>query len=141
MNQNPSILSGNSNTNSRTILLALSLLMLLGLFVRGYNLSLPVFHYDEMYHVFAAKSLLSDGTPNLPSGTPYTRSLYITQIGALLFQYFGVSEAIARIPSILISILVAFLIWRLGKSCIGSRTASLASALFIFSPWCIELAR
>ena len=80
--------------------LTLALILAGGLYVRLTNLGMNNFWSDELYHVLAAKSLLTVGEPILPGGFLYERCLHYTYLIAGMFRIFGESEAVARVPSV-----------------------------------------
>ena len=56
------------------------------------------FWTDELFHVFAARSFLTDGSFSIPwHPTEYTRAMPVTLLTALSFRIFGESEVTARI--------------------------------------------
>lgn len=109
--------------------------------LRSYQLGLANLHYDEAFHVYAAKGILETGEPALPSGKLYTRSPWVTAMGVASIRLFGLSEASVRVPSVIVSTLaVAASYWIFG-ALFGWRVATVAAALIAISPFCISLAR
>jgi 4-amino-4-deoxy-L-arabinose transferase-like glycosyltransferase len=122
----------------------LSLLLLLlgiGIYLRGYNLSALSFWVDEYTHVFAAKSILAEGLPLLPSEMEYKRALPFTYLVALSFKLFGISEFSARLPSVIFSTLTIFALYWVGAKFLNKTSGLIAATLFTFSPLCIEISR
>jgi len=81
-------------TNKRTIatIFLLSLIVLLSLYLRVAGQSRSGLGFNETIHVYAVKSLMEKGKPELPSGKIYNRALLFTHTVALSFKLLGVSE-------------------------------------------------
>ncbi|XAL98744.1 hypothetical protein OT109_14290 [Phycisphaeraceae bacterium D3-23] len=81
----------------------------------------PTQHIDELYHVLAAKSLLSDGDLLIgEAGEPYTRARGFTYAVAGSFKLFGPGVWQSRLPSMLAGLLLVGLLftwtrWRFGR--------------------------
>ena len=90
------------------ILLSIFLIFIIGcgLFLRLWDLGKFGFWWDELYHVTAAKSLITEGRPFIPLEGDYTRALPYTRIVAFFFSCFGVNEISARMPSVIFNILL-----------------------------------
>ncbi|MFI4860274.1 MAG: ArnT family glycosyltransferase [Phycisphaerales bacterium JB063] len=94
----------------------------------------PTQHIDELYHVLAAKSLLSDGDLLIgEAGEPYTRARGFTYTVALCFTLLGEGVWQSRLPSmlaglVLIGTLFGWTRWRFG------RLSAWLGALFVI--WC-----
>ena len=87
------------------------IVILIGAALRLHNLGTFGFWVDELFHVLAGQSLIETGKPLLPTGDLYSRALLYTQVTALSFSMFGISEWSARIPSVffnLFFIIVSF---------------------------------
>ena len=72
-----------------------------GFYLRMTAMGNRSFFIDELYHVYSANSLNTDGTYSLPSGKPYKRAALHTYMVSLCFSFLGVSEFSARLPSAL----------------------------------------
>lgn len=59
--------------------------------------------YDEIFHILAARGLLTDGSPTIADGE-YRRALLFTHQVATSFSIFGESLRAARFPSVLAAI-------------------------------------
>jgi hypothetical protein len=59
--------------------------------------------YDEIFHILAARGLLTDGSPTIADGE-YRRALLYTHQVAMAFSAFGDSLRAARLPSMLAAI-------------------------------------
>ena len=85
-----------------------------GAYLRLSNIGRYGFWTDELFHVFAAKSYLTDGSMHIPWKTSeYTRSLPVTYLTILSFKLFGESEASARLPFALANIAFIFVAYRI----------------------------
>jgi hypothetical protein len=94
--------------------------------------------FDELYHVLAAQSWVSDGTLAIGTGT-YTRSAPFTVLTAWMFSLFGETLPVARIAPIIAGSLsvVALFLWL--KWVADSRAAWVGAILLCFSPLSIVL--
>lgn len=114
------------------VLIPLSIFLILALirFLHPLN-----FWVDEMFHVFAAKSLLETGMSTLPSGYPYDRSLPTTLLIAASFEFFGISEFSARLPFLVVGVFSMLATYYLVKNIFGQDKAILTVFLLSLSPW------
>lgn len=94
---------------------------------------------DELYHILAARGLVETGIPQIAEGR-YDRTYYYTAALATLFNWFGESISIARLPSILgVSALVSVMFLWLNRTA-GAFSAFSGSILFAISPFAVEVA-
>jgi 4-amino-4-deoxy-L-arabinose transferase-like glycosyltransferase len=99
-------------------------------------------YVDELNHVMAAHSLLTNGTLELtPGGEPYTRARAFTWLIAALFRVFGESLAVARIPAVLAGAALVTLLFVWVRSVAGRTAAWIAATLFCFEPQSIYLSQ
>jgi hypothetical protein len=119
----------------------LALLLLLGAWLRFAELGRPSFDTDEYWHVFAAQAVNATGEPRLPSGNLYTRVRWHTDQVATAFRLFGVSEASARIPSVLWGLAAVLLTYAAGRRWLGPGAGLAAAAVVAASPVMVETAR
>lgn len=122
-------------------LMALGLVMAAGLWVRAADLGRPSFDTDEYWHVFAAQAVNATGEPRLPSGNLYTRVRWHTDQVAASFRLFGVSEASARVPSVVWGLVVVLLTYLAGRRWLGPTEGLVAAGLVAASPAMVETAR
>jgi predicted DCC family thiol-disulfide oxidoreductase YuxK len=122
---------------------SLALVGLLGiaLWLRLERLGKPSFDIDEYLHVFAAQSLNATGRPTLPSGADYTRALPHTWLVAESFRWFGVSEASARLPGVLLDLGSVLVLFLMARRWFGTAAALVAAGALALSPWWIQAAR
>lgn len=127
--------------HKRLTLVLLGFILCSGLWLRGARLGQWSFDTDEFLHLVAAQQLLNSGEPTLPSGNPYNRALLYTRLVQISFQLFGVSEATARLPSVIFGTLLIPLTYLVGRRWFGTWPAIFAAALVAFSPLSVGLAR
>lgn len=126
-----------------TIILSIFLLLLIfiGFIIRTTNLGEPGLGTDESLHVFAAKSIIENGKPELPSGTLYTRALLYTKLVVISYKIFGINEFGARFPSVIFGTLSILLIYYIGKQFFSTKCGIYSSIIYTFSPFAIIWAR
>lgn len=99
-------------------------------------------HKDELNHVLAARSLLERGTLEVAAGgVPYERAWGFTHLVARMFQIFGESLMVARVPALLAGagLSVAVFLWvRQESDRIG---AWIAALLITFAPISLMLSQ
>lgn len=97
-------------------------------------------HFDELYHVLAAQGWQATGQPMIAEGL-YPRDLWLTRLIAWLFDRFGSSLEVARLPSLVaIAVLNALLfVWVRREA--GLAAATVATLLFALSPIAVEMAQ
>lgn len=108
---------------------------LCGLFIRMHGLSTLGLGFDEPQHIYAAESILKDGTPTLPSGLYYSRSSPFTYMVAGSFKLFGVNELAARLPSVVFGLLSIVLVFFIGCRFFEKTTGLVAAFLMAFIPF------
>jgi len=121
--------------------LIVSFIVISGFGIRLINLSAPGFGTDEPLHVFAAKSIMENGKPELPSGELYNRALLYTKLVALSFKFFGVNEFAARLPSVIFGTLTIVLLFFIGKNYFGTRVGLISAFMVAFIPYQIAWSR
>lgn len=95
---------------------------------------------DEMFHILAAHSFSMDGTLRIAFGE-YARTQIFTKLIGYLFQIFGESLLVARLPALMAGtawVLAVFLWVRWNISPIAAWTTTI---LFSFAPHGIELSQ
>jgi len=122
-------------------ILFLCFLVMIGFYLRYANLDNLSFWVDELTTTYAAIGILEHGTPVNPSGMPYTRSILNTNLIALSFKIFGISEFSARIVSVIFGTLTIPLVYLMGAKVANKRVGLLAAVLITFSVWEIVWAR
>lgn len=94
-------------------------------------------YIDEYTTMWVALRTLRLGYPVFTTGALYTQGLLLTYVEALLFRLCGFSEFIARIPSLIVSVLSIPLLFVLGKRLFPARVGLIAAALLAFDPQAI----
>jgi len=112
-----------------------------GCLVRVVNLGAPALSGDELYDVFAAKSVLAGEGFYLPSGRPYTRAWLEILLTALAFRLFGESEASARLPALAFGVVTLGSVYLAGRILFGPVAGLVALALTAFSSHAVDVAR
>jgi hypothetical protein len=123
------------NKESRDQALYLTILFIIGLVLRLYNLDGFPPYYDEYAHTEAALRLFEGADYG------YNRAfLTVTAPVYLSYLIFGVSLLSGRLPMVFINMLAIFPLFVLGKK-LNRTVAYISVALFVFSPWAIAVAR
>lgn len=117
------------------------IILLIAVVFRFHHLSEVGLAFEEPIHIYAAKGIIENGDPILPSGDQYRRSLLFTKTVALSFKVLGVTKFSARLPSVIFSILSIVILYIFGKNYFNKKTAIIASLLMAFSPFEIVWAR
>ena len=114
-------------------------LFLLALAAFTANLGHPP-RFDELYHVLGARGYLADGQPSIADGV-YERVELFTISVALLFDWFGESLAVGRLPGMVsvAALVVALFLWL--REVAGPLPAWLAAAAFLLSPFAVGVAQ
>lgn len=129
-------------TSNRLLIYSLvSLILMAGLYLRTVGVANMGLGFDEPIHIYAAKSLLENGDPVLPSGKVYSRALLFTYAVAGCFKLFGMNEMSARLPSIVSGILAILLAFFAGRYLFGSVAGVLAALLMAVTPYEIVFSR
>jgi len=121
--------------------LFLYFLIVIGFYLRFNNLGYLSFSVDEFFTTYAAIGIFEHGTPAMPSGMLYTRSILNTSLIALSFKIFGINEFSARIVSVIFGTLMIPLVYLMGAKFANKRVGLLAAVLITFSVWEIVYAR
>jgi hypothetical protein len=98
-------------------------------------------HFDELYHVMAAESLLQDGTLQLADGVPYVRGRLFTFLVAGSFAMFGEGLTAARLPALLAGALLCALVFLWVRRHHGPLAAWIAGLLVCFAPTSLYLSQ
>jgi len=110
---------------------------ILGLALYSINLGYtPVM--DELYHVLGARGYLEYGEPRIAEGI-YTRTTLFTAMIAILFDYFGESIVVARLPSVLAGAAMMACMFAWTRAVAGTAAAWFSTIPFLVSPFAIEI--
>lgn len=123
------------------IWVSLVLLIIVGSFIRLYNLGAPSFWIDELNHFYAGESILAGQEPQLPSGVHYNRAALYNYAVAASMKLFGTGEFGARFPSALFGILSIPLVFFITRRFFDEKVAILATIFVTFSPFEIGWSR
>lgn len=113
--------------------------LVLAMVIFSVNLDRPP-HPDELHHVLAAQQLLEAGRPIIGEGE-YWRGILHTWLVAISFEVFGEGLASARIPSLIAVALAVAMLFTWVRQEAGSRAAWFTTALFVTSPFTVEIAQ
>jgi len=127
--------------NTKFYNIFLALILLTGFFLRVDNLGTYGFWIDELFHVYAAKSLINNGSLFVPWVGEYTRALPVTYITAFAFKLFGESEFSARILFVITNVVFIFIGFFLVKKIFSKSIALLFVFIMSLSPFAIEMSR
>ena len=113
-----------------------------GAYLRLHNIGRYGFWTDELFHVFAARSYLTDGSMHIPWKTgEYTRALPVTYLTILSFKLFGESEASARLPFALANIVFIFFAYRIIKDMFSRSVGLIFVASISLSIFAIQMSQ
>jgi 4-amino-4-deoxy-L-arabinose transferase-like glycosyltransferase len=96
--------------------------------------------FDELYHVLAARGWLETGELRIADGL-YERTGLYSILVALLFQLFGESLVVARLPSVAASGILAALLFAWLRRWCGKSVAWVGTLFFVVSPFTIDFAQ
>lgn len=128
-----------SNKRKATIF-CLTILVIIGSYLRLYSLSAQSFWLDESVTVIATEAINEQGSPLLYSGKYYYCLTYCYPT-ALITSIFGESEFNYRILSVVFGILFILLIFFSVRKLFDKKTALLSALVVTFSYWQIAWSR
>ncbi len=114
-------------------IILLILLLLIGGFLRLWNLGERSLWVDEVNTVFAAQSMKDTGVPEHPSGVIYNITPLFTKCVSLIYQVLEVDEASSRIPSAIFGILAIILVFYCAKTVFNRSVGLFSVFLMTFS--------
>lgn len=110
-------------------------------FLTRFNMIKTSVWQDESFQIFAAEGILKNGIPKINNiiveNTVYTRGITQTYLIALFFSVFGTTDFVARIPTLLFSLVSVFFIFKIMEKMCGIKIAILSSLIFVFWGWAI----
>ncbi len=115
------------------------IILLLSAALYGINLGRPP-HYDELYHILAARGLLETGEPRIGDGL-YLRALPFTWMVARSIEWFGDSLWAARIPAVLFASLTVMVLFAWLRREVTDAAAWIGAGLYAISPFAVEIAQ
>ncbi len=89
---------------------------------------------DEFGTMFAARMIVAHGVPVMPSGLWYTHGLLFNYLDALAIGLLGFSEAVARWPSLIVSVLTIPLLYAVGRRLFSAPVGLVAAATLALAP-------
>ena len=95
---------------------------------------------NEIFHILAARSWLQDGTFSIAYGA-YQRNPEFTALLGLVFQTFGESPAIARMPAALAGSLMVVVLFLWMRLTVGRAAAWIAAVLLCVCPLAIYISQ
>ncbi len=116
------------------VLAAVSLFTCLGLYLRCTYARSSSPYIDEYTTVWVAQRTLQHGYPVFPTGALYAQGLLFTYLDAAFFYLFGLSEWIARMPSLVLSAVYIPLSYWIGKRIFSEREGLLTCGLVALDP-------
>lgn len=100
------------------------------------------FWTDELFHVFAARSYLTDRSFYIPwVPDEYTRAMPVTLLTALSFRFFGESEATARFLFALSNVVFILIAFRILKSLFSRNVAVIFVVAMSISSFAVGMSR
>ncbi|MEZ5335180.1 MAG: glycosyltransferase family 39 protein [Methanolobus sp.] len=121
--------------------ISLLLIVLLGIYLRFYNLGNLSLTTDEIYQAIAMKSILENGSPLLPNGNYYNRGLTHSYLASLFALYFGANELSVRLPSAIAGVGTIIVSYFLGKELKNKEFGIIIALIICIFPWMIEFSR
>ncbi|MFW6083716.1 MAG: ArnT family glycosyltransferase [Gemmatimonadota bacterium] len=92
-------------------------------------------HYDELFHVLAARSWLADGSFCIADClAPYDRGAFFTLLVAGSFSLLGESLEAARVPSVVAGVLLVLAVFAWLRAEVSARAAWTAAGLCALAP-------
>jgi 4-amino-4-deoxy-L-arabinose transferase-like glycosyltransferase len=91
-------------------------------------------HVDEYITLRAARQILDQGLPLLPTGNFYSHGLLLSYAEAGVMALVGFDPVAARLPVLLVSFLGILLTWWVGRRWFSPAAGLLAAALLAFTP-------
>ncbi|MCM1987223.1 ArnT family glycosyltransferase [Methanococcoides seepicolus] len=121
--------------------IVLLLIMLLGIYLRIYNLGNLSLGTDEIYLGIAMKSILENGVPSLPDGAYYNRGLTHSYLSSFFALFLGANEFSVRLPSAISGLGTILILYFLGKEIQNKKMGLMLSFILCIFPWAIEFSR
>ena len=119
----------------------ISIVVLIGIYVRLKGLGKWPLCLDEYYTVQSARNILKFGLPQFINGGYYTRGILMQYIIALLISLGIKAELAGRIIPLLSNIAAIPAVYLISKKISNQLVATIAIIVFSFSIWEIEFAR
>jgi len=114
-------------------------LFLLSLAIQYFNINHDLY-VDELYHLLAAHSVISDGTLGIADGQ-YVRAEFYTRFLAFIFEIFGENIEVARASSAVTSSIFIVLVFFSIRWMVGFKEALVTTLVLCVLPSTIYLAQ
>lgn len=129
-------------SSNRMLLVLLSILALVGFFIRVSGIGSAPLSVDEYYTVKSVQNILKYGLPQFDTGGYYTRGILFQYVLAFSSFVSGLRpEVIFRFVNIIFNLLMLPAVFLLSKKAYNRHVAFAAFFLSVFSLWEIEFAR
>lgn len=92
---------------------------------------------DEYTTIWVAQRTIQYGYPVFSTGAIYSQGMLFTYLDALAFKLFGFSELVARMPSLILSVISIPLLYWVGRKLFSPWVGLIAAALLTFDPQAI----
>jgi hypothetical protein len=97
-------------------------------------------HYDELYHILAARAWLTDGSLSItPDGAPYERAWLFTYAVGLCYALLGQAVWVARLPALIAGLALVGAVFAWVRCVAGRAPAWLAGLGLALMPVAIDL--
>jgi len=131
----PSPTDGQGSLKGRAVIvLPLGALLMAAFALRLLYLIRISLYVDEFITIWSAKLILQRGLPRTPAGVLYLRGFLFSYLDALFLGLLGFSEAIARLPSVLLGVVTVASIYLAGKRLFSPPVGLMAAALLTLAP-------
>lgn len=120
--------------------LIIILFVFIGIFLRMEGLFGDPFWKTEIYNSWAAKNFLNGHgfSDAVGFSSPYLRGWFTTSLPiAYSFNFFGLEEFAARLPSMIVGLAAVYVIYLLSKEIGGKKVAIIATGIAFFDIWMI----
>ncbi len=119
----------------------LTLIIIVGSYLRFKGLGKWPLALDEFYILRSIQNILDKGIPQFDAGGYYTRGLIYQYVVACLVKVGAKAEFISRFVSVVLNLIAFPALFILTKKVLNKTSAILIVSLFAFSLWEIELSR
>ncbi len=128
----------NNLKDKKFILISLIILSFVGFFLRLYNVGYLSVFIDELVHITRAKNYIEEGSSLFANDNV---GIFYTFILIPFFKIFGVSDAVARIPNVLMGTASIVLIFFLSQKLFNKYVGLIAAFIHTFSLFLIFYSR
>ncbi len=122
-------------SDSKGWVLPILFLVFLSAAVRFYDLGHLSFYYDEAENALVARTYLETGSFSLPSGHPARNGMTYKWMVAQLFDRFGESETLNRVPAAIVGVFTTIALYAMSRIWFSSIVGFMAAFLYAVWPW------